>query len=150
MVVRDVMSFPAVTCGPSTLVAEAARLMSRHNCGCLLVTGDRGQLLGLVTDRDLALALATRPNTWGLGVRDAMTSDVESCDPETPVERTLEQFTDLGVRRLPVVDAHGRAQGLLSVDDLVLHAGESGLPLAVVFDALRAIAAAETGRAAFC
>jgi hypothetical protein len=46
------------------------------------------------------------------------------------------------------VDAHGRAEGLLSVDDLVLHAGEPGLPLAVVFDALRAIAAAETGRAA--
>ena len=146
MVIRDVMSSPPATCRRSTPLAEAAELMSRHNCGCLLVVDDRGHLSGLVTDRDIALALAVRPNTWGLGVRDAMTRQVESCDPDDDIERAVEQFRGLGVRRLPVVSGDGKVEGLLSIDDSVLHAGLSGLPVAAVLETMRAVAVAETGK----
>ena len=52
-----------------------------------------------------------------------MTRQVESCDPDDDIERAVEQFRGLGVRRLPVVSGEGKVEGLLSIDNLVLHTG---------------------------
>jgi CBS-domain-containing membrane protein len=146
LTVREVISGPAVTCGPATTLSDAARLMSRHNCGCLLVTGDRSQLLGLVTDRDIALALKTRANTAGLAVRDLMTRDVEACRAEDGVDEAVQRLAAVGVRRLAVLDADRRVEGVLSIDDIVRQAGGPGLSPERVLEALKAVAGAETGK----
>jgi CBS domain-containing protein len=75
-----------------------------------------------------------------------MTWQVEACDPDDEIERAVEQFRGLGVRRLPVVSGDGKVEGLLSIDDLVLHAGSPGLPVAAVLETVRAVAVAETGK----
>jgi len=80
-------------------------------------------------------------------VRDAMTRSVVSCAPDDPIDKALKTFSDLGVRRLPVVDPAGHVTGLLSIDDLVLHAGQRGLPDDAVFQTIRSICGAETGKA---
>jgi CBS domain-containing protein len=75
-----------------------------------------------------------------------MTKAVVSCAPDDPIERVLTTFSDLGVRRLPVVDQAGHVKGVLSIDDLVLHAGRPGLPEEAVLRTLRSVCRAETGK----
>jgi CBS domain-containing protein len=147
MQVSQAMSTPARTCRGNTQLAQAAKMMAANNCGCLPVVDDGGYLIGLITDRDISITVADRhQNPWQLAVRDVMTKSVVSCTPDDPIETALTIFSDLGVRRLPVVDAAGHVTGLLSIDDLVLHAGQRGLPEDGVFQTLRSICSAETGK----
>ena len=148
MQVSQVMSFPARTCRGNTQLGEAAKMMAANNCGCLPVVDERGYLIGLVTDRDISIMVAQRHQSpWQLAVREAMTKSVVSCAPDDPIDKALKTISDLGVRRLPVVDPAGHVTGLLSIDDLVLHAGQRGLPEDAVFQTLRSICGAETGKA---
>lgn len=148
MQVSQAMSAPARTCRGNTQLGQAAKMMSANNCGCLPVVDDRGYLIGLITDRDISVTVADRhQNPWQLSVRDAMTKSVVSCAPDDPIDKALKVFSELGVRRLPVVDPAGHVTGLLSIDDLVLHAGQRGLPEDAVFQTLRSICGAETGKA---
>jgi CBS domain-containing protein len=148
MQVNQAMSSPARTCRGKTQLGEAAKMMAANNCGCLPVVDDGGYLIGLITDRDISVTVAERrQNPWQLAVRDAMTKSVVSCAPDDPIEVALTKFSDLGVRRLPVVDSAGHVTGLLSIDDLVLHSGQRGLPQEGVLETLRSICSAETGKA---
>jgi CBS domain-containing protein len=147
MLVSHAMSAPARTCRASTQLGQAARMMTVYNCGCLPVVDDGGHLIGVITDRDVSSTVAARhQNPWQLAVRDAMTKDVESCTADDPIERALEIFGLVGVRRLPVVDRAGHVKGVLSVDDLVLHAGKAGLSDEAVLSTLKSVCGAETGR----
>lgn len=147
MDVSHVMSSPPATCRATTHLGQAAQMMADHNCGCLPVVGDEGRLIGLITDRDISLTVADRhKNLWHTPVREVMTKAVVSCAPDDPVEKVLNTFTELGVRRLPVVDMVGRVQGVLSVDDLVLHSGGAGLSDEAVMRMLRGVCSAETGK----
>ena len=104
-------------------------------------------LIGLVTDRDISIMVAQRHQSpWQLAVREAMTKSVVSCAPDDPIDKALKTFSDLGVRRLPVVDPAGHVTGLLSIDDLVLHAGQRGLPEDAVFQTLRSICGAKPAK----
>jgi CBS domain-containing protein len=120
--------------------------MAHENCGCLLVVNEVGRLAGLITDRDLVLTLASQSEAT-LSVGLAMTAAVETCQADDSVERALERLSALGVRRLAVVSSAGNPVGLLSIDDLVLHAGAPALPVQAVFDAFREICRAEVGAA---
>ena len=75
-----------------------------------------------------------------------MTKDVESCAADDPIERALKIFGRVGVRRAAVVDRAGQVKGVLSVDDLVLHAGAAGLSDQPVLNTLKSVCGAETGR----
>jgi len=121
--------------------------MARENCGCLLVVNESGRLTGLITDRDLALTLASQSSAATLTVGPSMTAAVETCQPDDSVESALDQLSALGVRRLAVVSGAGSPVGLLSIDDLVLHAGAPSLPVQAVFDAFREVCRAEVGAA---
>ena len=148
MQVSSLMSSPAQTCRGNTQLGQAAKQMAAGNCGCLPVVDDRGHLIGLITDHDIAATVADRhQSAWQLTVRDAMTRQVVSCAPDDHIDDALAAFSRLGVRRLPVVDRAGHVSGLLSIDDLVLHAGKGGLSEGAVFNTLRSVCSAETGRA---
>ena len=147
MRVSHLMSFPPETCRATTQLGQAAKMMADHNCGCMPVVDDAGHLIGLITDRDIALTIADRhKNPWHLVVRDAMTTDVATCAPDDPIESALAMFNELGVRRLPVVNEIGHVKGVLSIDDLVLHSGRTGLSDQAVLKTLRSICSAETGQ----
>jgi CBS domain-containing protein len=148
MLVKEVMSTPPDTCRAATQLGQAAKMMAQHNRGCLAVVDEGGHLIGLVTDRDVALTVADRHQSpWQLPVREAMTSHIVSCAPDDSIESALATFADLGVRRLPVADIAGHVKGMLSVDDLVLHCGRGGLSEQAVLKMLRSVYRAETGTA---
>src|SRR5512138_3776636 len=101
MKVKDLMSTDVRTCTPETTVAEAAHLMWDGDCGILPVV-DEGELVGVVTDRDMYIALATQnARASHLRVGALATRDVVTCAPEDDVTAALTLMTRARVRRLP-------------------------------------------------
>ncbi len=123
MKVRDIMTRDVVSCGKETDIGTAARLMLEGRFGTLPVVDTHGKLVGIITDRDIAMAAATRQrNASHIAVHEAMSQRVRSCFAEDDLPAALKQMEEGRVRRLPVVDASGHLAGIVSVDDLVRRA----------------------------
>jgi CBS domain-containing protein len=80
---------------------------------------DQGKPVGVLTDRDIALALAERPDIAQREVSEIMTKDIVSVHPDTPLDEVAALFGRKGVRRLLVVDQEGLLQGLIAWSDIV-------------------------------
>ena len=118
MKVKDIMTADLQTCDPQMSAAAAAGLMWDGDCGFLPVV-EAGTLLGVVTDRDLYIALATqnrRPSELLVG--DVATRKVITCEPDADIHAALEAMKAHQIRRLPVVDGEGRPVGMVSLNDL--------------------------------
>jgi len=122
MKVRDVMTGPAICCGAGTNVGSAVQLMWENNCGLLPVVGADGKLIGVVSDRDICIAMGTRSRVAGdLTVGEIATKKIFTCVPEDEIHEALQTIANNHVRRLPVVDDQGALHGVLSIDDVVRH-----------------------------
>lgn len=141
MKVRDIMTEPPVTCTPEASLAVAARLMREADYGTLPVIDTRGQLAGIVTDRDICLAMAgTKRNALHVAVHEVMTRKVFSALIDDDVRSALATMKGARVRRLPVCDEFGRLQGMLSIEDIVVRGLEgNGIAASEVIAALRAM-----------
>jgi CBS domain-containing protein len=106
----------------------AAQRMSSRNVGSLLVVDARRRVLGLITDRDLAVRVVGAGCDPHLTrIADVMTPHPDTVSEETSVEDALAVMRARGVRRLPVLGPGGALAGVVSVDDiLVLLAQEFG------------------------
>ena len=123
MKVRDIMTRDVVSCQTGADVATAGRLMLQGHFGLVPVVDTHGHVAGVLTDRDIALAAATRHrDAWHIGVHEAMSSKVRSCFLEDDVSTALEQMEKAHVRRLPVLDEGTHLAGILSIDDIAAHA----------------------------
>ena len=142
MRVEEVMTVPAQTCRPTSDLGEAAKTMMEHECGCLAVVDSRGHIVGMITDRDICLAVAARhKNPWDIPVRDAMSPQVFSCTISDDVRVALATMREHHVHRLPAVDANGHLMGVLSLDDLVNRAGEGPdkIPVALLLETFQGV-----------
>jgi CBS domain-containing protein len=111
------------TCSPETNFAEAAALMLDGDCGILPVMAD-GKLAGVVTDRDMYIALATRNKRASeITVREVVQTPVYTCGPDDDVQTALETMKQHCVRRLPVEGFGGTIMGIVSMNDIVLATG---------------------------
>ena len=123
MRVLDVMRrYPRVAT-PDMDLASAGRAMAEARCGVLPVVGERERVVGVLTDRDLALAVSRldeRPSQ--LSVRCAMSAEAWTCSAEESVRDAMATMREHHVRRLPVVDGNGRLEGILSLDDVAAEA----------------------------
>jgi CBS domain-containing protein len=125
MKVKDVMTTDVRTCTPDTTVAEAAQLMWENDCGILPVLDD-GALIGVVTDRDMFIALGTQNERAGtLRVGTIAATNVAACQPDDDVQTALATMRHLRVRRLPVVGFGDSLLGIVSMNDIVIAAGKN-------------------------
>jgi CBS domain-containing protein len=140
MKVKDIMTKNPATCTPDTTVAEAAHLMWDADCGILPVVDD-GEIEGVVTDRDMYVALATRNvRAANLKVGAVATKTMVTCTPEDDVHHALDLMKQARVRRLPVVGFGGTVLGIVSMNDIVLAAGaDQAVTSDDVLDAFKAI-----------
>ncbi len=124
MRVEDVMTKEVSFCNPGTNAAAAAEIMWTRNCGVLPVLEDSGQVVGIVTDRDLFIALGTqnRPASE-LPVGEIMHREPSVCAPDDDIRNAMTVMAQQRVHRLLVVDESGALRGILSIDDVVLQAG---------------------------
>ena len=122
MKVREVMTVPVVTCGSDTELATAAMKMWDHDCGALPVTEPgSSKVVGMITDRDICMAVATRRRSpHEIRVVDVISHSLHSVTPDEDLGTALDRMAEGRVRRLPVVDADGKALGMLSLNDVVL------------------------------
>jgi CBS domain-containing protein len=121
MKAREVMSQPPYTCGPTTDLATVAKIMWDHDCGFVPVVDASGAVAGVITDRDICIATSTRrllPEH--ISAAQAMASPIHACLSDDSVSDVLATMKQFRIRRVPVIDANGRLQGVVSLNDLVL------------------------------
>jgi CBS domain-containing protein len=106
----DVMTTNPRTCSAFSSVLEASVLFQDADCGAVPVV-DAGRPIGILTDRDVALAVADNPDLGNRPVSDFMSKDVISVAPEASLEEVGALFGQQGIHRLLVVDAAGQLQG---------------------------------------
>ena len=125
MKVKEVMTTSAVACSPTNSLADAAGLMWNNDCGILPVITESGQVVGLVTDRDICMsALLTGRGLSDIPVDNVISGKVLGCKAEDEIHFALKMMRDNKVRRLPVLAADGTLDGMLSLNDLVLRAAD--------------------------
>jgi CBS domain-containing protein len=136
------MSRDVRTCAPTTTLACAAELMLDADCGFLPVV-DNGKLVGVVTDRDMYIALATRNKRAAeITVGEVASPDVFTCGPEDDLMAALAAMKQHRVRRLPVTGFEGSVLGVLAMNDVVRAAGRRRAVRAdQIVDTLQAICA---------
>ena len=126
MKVREVMTKPATYCHLDTSLSQAAELMWKRKCGFLPIMGEGGNVIGVITDRDISIALGTRNRRPSeVLVKDVMSGRLFTCTADDSVACALTTMRIEGLRRLPVIDREGALVGVLSIDDLVLKAREN-------------------------
>jgi CBS-domain-containing membrane protein len=116
--------------------------MFQGRFGTLPVVDTHGKVTGIITDRDIAMAVATRHrNASHIMVHEAMSSDVRGCLVSDDVGAALQVMAQAGVRRLPVMDATGHLAGILSIDDILVRAVDQahGIASSQFVNALREI-----------
>ena len=124
MKVQDVMTYDVQTCRPETNLADAAMRMWRNDCGVLPVIGDGQKVVGMITDRDICMAAATKHcDPANIRVKEVISRKVYGCSPDTDIHEALKIMQRKQVRRLPIISAEdGRLQGILSMNDVALKA----------------------------
>ena len=123
MKIKTIMTTQVASCGPDTNLGSVVEAMWTHDCGIVPIVNERGEALGVVTDRDICIALGTRdvPASW-LVARNVMTAPVVGCAPEDDCVDVLLTMSRKHVRRVPVLGPDGVLLGIVSIDDIVRQA----------------------------
>jgi CBS domain-containing protein len=132
MLVRECLRKAPVTVPPECTLEEAAALMGSHDVGSLLVTSG-GELVGIVTDRDLVVRGVGVGKSLHTHVKGLMTQPPIVIEGSADIFEAIRVLRDSGVRRLPVLE-EGEIAGIITFDDLlvwlVLELGAVTTPIA--------------------
>ena len=127
MKVKEIMTGNPSVCDLNESLSHAAKTMWEADCGVLPVLKDGNEIVGLITDRDICMALAMRDcNAATVSAEEVITGEVYSVGPEDEIQKALQVMQEHQVRRLPVVNAEGELEGMLSMNDIVLQAQADG------------------------
>jgi CBS domain-containing protein len=120
MQVREVMSRDVLVVSPDDTIEKAAALMEQVNCGSLPV-GENDRLVGMITDRDIALRAVAKGNPPDhCTVRDVMSTGVKYVYEDETTQDAADSMSGLQVRRLPVLNRQKRLVGIVSLGDLAV------------------------------
>lgn len=103
-------------------IEQAAQLMAGLDAGALPVS-ENNRLVGMITDRDIAIRAVARGKGPDTIVRDVMTDDVKYCFSDQEIEEVTRNMGEVQVRRLPVIDRDKRLVGILSLGDVAVTTG---------------------------
>lgn len=121
MKVSEVMTRDVRVASPDQSIRDAARMMAELDAGALPV-GERDRLVGMITDRDIAIRAVAHGKSPETPIRDVMTDDVKYCFDDEDVGHVADNMADIQVRRLPVVNRDKRLVGIIAIADIA--AGE--------------------------
>ena len=122
MKVSEAMSRDVRVANPEQSIRDAATLMAELDAGALPV-GENDRLVGMITDRDIAIRAVAQGRGPDAKVREVMSPDVKYCFEDEDLKHVAESMADIQVRRLPVVDREKRLVGIISLGDLALSEG---------------------------
>jgi CBS domain-containing protein len=122
----DVMTPSPRTCSAFSTILEATMIFRDAQCGAVPVV-DGGQPIGIVTDRDVAMAVSTYPDLNSRSVSEIMSKDVVTVTPDASLPDIAAKFAEHALHRLLVVDAENQLQGIIAWADLAPHVPERSI-----------------------
>ncbi|ELY35528.1 CBS domain-containing protein [Natronorubrum tibetense] len=123
MPVGDLGPDDVVTASPESTLGEITETLDSENVGAIVITEDESPV-GIITDRDAALAIHQHDDVAGVSVEDVMSEDpatIQENEEAMEISRAIEEHN---VRRFPIVDKNGSLTGIVTLDDLVATIGE--------------------------
>ena len=117
MKVKETMSTNVRLANPNQTIREAAQAMAEVDSGVLPV-GENDRLVGMITDRDIAVRGIAKGKGPDTSVRDVMTEHVDYCFEDQDVDEVTKNMADIKVRRLPVLNRDKRLVGIISLGDI--------------------------------
>ena len=117
MQVKDVMTKDVELASPSHTIQKAASLMAKTDCGILPVA-DKDSLVGMITDRDIAIRAVAAGKGPSTLVSEVMSAEVLYCFDDQDIDEVVQNLSDQKVRRLPVMNRQKRLVGILSLGDI--------------------------------
>lgn len=128
MRIDELMTHAVHSCRADDDLATAVELMADHDVGFLPVLGPHGQVVGVVTDRDICLKTMRLAKSYAeIPVIEVATRHVVSCSPDDAVAFAERLMQENQIRRLPVVDRQGRLIGIVAQSDLAREAMHEGV-----------------------
>ena len=122
--IRELMTRNPRTVSPDQTVQDAARIMRDEDTGVVPITeGDN--LVGVITDRDIAIRAVAEGKDGQSSVRDVASRDIVTIDPQQELDEALRLMAQHQVRRLPVVEEDGRLVGIVSQADVARHGDDA-------------------------
>jgi CBS domain-containing protein len=119
MKVAQAMSRDVRVANPNETIREVASSMAQIDAGAIPV-GENDRLVGMITDRDIAVRAVAAGKGPDTPVREVMTQDVKYCFDDEDLNHVAKNMAEQRVRRLPVVNRDKRLVGILSVGDIAL------------------------------
>ena len=123
MKVSDVMTRDVQTVRPDSTAQEAANFMLREDAGSMPVS-DGGHLIGMITDRDIAVRGVAKGYGPDTPVRELMTDEIICAREDDEVEEVASKMSEAQIRRMPVIDDNARLCGIVSLGDLAREADD--------------------------
>jgi CBS domain-containing protein len=133
----EVMTKTPVCCQPNDMVAKAAQLMKLENIGSIpVIENEQTQkLVGIVTDRDLALKIVAEGlDAKSTKVEAVMTRKVVTCRAEDDMQKALDAMSEHQLRRIPIVDNDNKILGIISQADVATRVNQPEKTAEVVKD----------------
>lgn len=124
MRVNEAMSRDVRVCTPGSSIRDCAKMMAQIDAGAMPV-GENDRLIGMITDRDIAIRAVAAGKGPDTPVRDVMSVDVRYCYEDEDLDHVAKNMSDIQVRRLPVVDRNKRLVGIVSLGDLAMKQKEA-------------------------
>jgi CBS domain-containing protein len=120
MKVKEAMSTDVQLVHPDQTLREAARMMIEIDAGALPVA-ENDRMVGMITDRDIAVRAVATGKSCDTKVRDIMSGEVLYCFDDEELTHVSRNMSDMKVRRLPVVNRDKRLVGVISIGDIARH-----------------------------
>lgn len=118
MICRETMNAKVITCRENEWAAHCAELMRDHNIGFVPILNEKDEVLGIVTDRDLAIRLVAFQKPYKTKVSEFMTTEVYSVFPEADLKDAERLMIEKKVSRLLVIDKKKHLLGVISLSDI--------------------------------
>jgi CBS domain-containing protein len=133
MRVSEMMTRDVRVANPKETIQEAARIMAEIDAGAVPV-GDSDRLVGMLTDRDIAIRAVAEGKGPDTKVADVMTADIRYCFEDDDIDDVCRNLGDQQIRRIPVVSRDKRLVGILSLGDVAMAGGNgaTGKTLAAI------------------
>jgi CBS domain-containing protein len=142
MKVRELMTSDVSSCQTQATLTQAAMIMWQRDCGVVPVVDEHQRVVGMVTDRDIAIAAATKNRLIAdILVAEIIYGEVKTCDPNDNAEDALKIMRKHQLRRLPVTSRDGVLLGIISLSDFLRNVGKGKdkVPRKKLLNALRDI-----------
>jgi len=133
MKVSDAMSHDVQMASPKQSIQDAAKMMAKIDAGVLPVA-ENDRLVGVLTDRDIAIRAVAEGKSPATKVRDVMTDEVLYCFDDQDLEEVAQNMAEMKVRRMPVVNRDKHLVGIISLGDLARNedAGTTGEAISTI------------------